>query len=324
MIDIPTVFILGAGSSKPYGYPTGAELRELIVNEFYIEFSELLSKEPSISANNKLRHLKEAKKFIDAFDKSSIESIDKYLSLNPFFSYYGKIAIIVSIHKKEKLSKSRGDVDPKQDWYKLLFNRMISSFNKPSDFDKFSENKVAFITFNYDRSLDHFIYESFDNSFLQNRHDIESAHLETTSINSNKYIPFRFIHVYGQVDKIKWYGGSNYKEKFTFQEIEKLSENIRVIGERANNIDEIKKIITESKRIFFLGFGYAKENTDSIRILDIINKDWEIYGTAKGMTAKEIEDVKSTFRKSFSKPLPSRFGPQIETKNCYELLREYL
>jgi len=34
MIDTPTLFILGAGASKPYGYPTGAELRTDIVKQF--------------------------------------------------------------------------------------------------------------------------------------------------------------------------------------------------------------------------------------------------------------------------------------------------
>lgn len=324
MINIPTVFILGAGSSKPYGYPTGAELRRLIITEFYTELNILLRKEESVSEREKQTLLRESEKFIDAFDKSSIESIDKFLSLNPNFSYYGKLAIIISIHKREKLSKSREEVDYKQDWYKLLFNRMISSFNKPSDYDKFSENKVAFITFNYDRSLDHFIHESFDNSFLQNRHDIESAYLTRSSIDRNKYIPFPFIHVYGQVDEIKWYGGFDYKEKIAFPDIKRLSGNIRVIGERANNIDEITKIITGSKRIFFLGFGYAKENIESIGILDIINEDWKIYGTAKSKTAKEIEDAKTAFRGTFSKPLTARFSANIEDANCYELLRKYL
>ena len=320
MIDIPTVFILGAGASKPYGYPTGAELRKLIVNESYTEFSILLE-QSSIPLNKKQGHLREAKKFVDAFNRSSIVSIDKFLSLDPYFSYYGKIAIMLIISKKERQSRFREDIEHDQDWYKLLFNRMISTFNEPSDFDKFRENKVAFITFNYDRSFEYFVYESFYYTFWENRHEIESASLDINYIDSNKYIPFPFIHVYGQVDKIKALGGSNYRKKFTFSDIEKLSENIRVIGERTNNIDKIKNIVSESERIFFLGFGYAKENMDSIGILDIINNnDWEIYGTAKSMTAKEIRGVQSTFRK----PLVFKPEPRIEIKNCYELLREYL
>lgn len=321
MIDIPTVFILGAGSSKPYGYPTGAELRKSIIKEFYVLLKGLL-KDLSIQEIEKQHHLREAKRFVDAFNNSSIISIDKFLSLNPIFSYYGKLAITLIISKNEKSSKFREDVEDDQDWYKLLFNRMISTFNEPSDFDKFCKNKVAFITFNYDRSLEYFIFESFYNAFWNNRKKIESAFMSLEGIKT--YIPFPFIHVYGQIDKIKAHGGWDYREKLAFSDIKKLSENIRVIGERANNIEEIKEIITESKRIFFLGFGYAKENIDSIGILDIINEKWQIYGTAKSMTEKEIKEVKSTFRKNFPKSYPSVYGTQIETKDCYELLKEYL
>jgi len=36
MIKTPTLFILGAGASKPYGYLTGAELRADIINNLII------------------------------------------------------------------------------------------------------------------------------------------------------------------------------------------------------------------------------------------------------------------------------------------------
>jgi len=31
--NIPTLFILGAGASKPYGYPTGAELSRYVYHD---------------------------------------------------------------------------------------------------------------------------------------------------------------------------------------------------------------------------------------------------------------------------------------------------
>ena len=33
MITQQTILVLGAGASKPYGYPTGADLKKLICNE---------------------------------------------------------------------------------------------------------------------------------------------------------------------------------------------------------------------------------------------------------------------------------------------------
>ena len=38
MIERSTLFILGAGSSNPYGYPTAKQLRTFIVNDFIIEY----------------------------------------------------------------------------------------------------------------------------------------------------------------------------------------------------------------------------------------------------------------------------------------------
>ena len=60
MITIPTVFILGAGASKSYGFPTGAELRKDIIRncvDRLLYFKNLVP--PSYQA--------QATKFVDAF-----------------------------------------------------------------------------------------------------------------------------------------------------------------------------------------------------------------------------------------------------------------
>jgi hypothetical protein len=44
MIDRSTVFILGAGASVPYGYPTGFQLRNDIIGSFPRELEGLLTK----------------------------------------------------------------------------------------------------------------------------------------------------------------------------------------------------------------------------------------------------------------------------------------
>ncbi|HEA68247.1 MAG TPA: hypothetical protein ENI07_15720 [Desulfobacterales bacterium] len=326
MIEIPTVFILGAGASAPYGYSTGAGLSTKIVNEFYDKLEALLKNDSSLSETDMKLHLREAKLFLDVFEKAPV-SIDKFLSINPFFSSYGKIAITLNILNEEKSSKSLKEMDSsdsKQDWYKLLFERMVSTLNNSSDFDRFRENKVAFITFNYDRSLDHFIYKSFRNTFWQSRDDFER------SLNLNdfkKYIPFPLIHVYGQVDKIRWHGGSYYRdrENFDFTKIEELSHNIRVIGERSNGLkDEISEVITNHKRIFILGFGYADENLEAIGLPGPVNEEWNIYGTAKGMKEKEIKEKRYIFTHNFRDQNFTYFNPYIEDINCYELLKKYL
>ena len=325
MIDVPTLLIMGAGASKPYGYPTGAELRTEIVTNFCSRLQELFESDSSTKEHEKKKHLREAGAFIDVFDKSSVESIDKFLALNPFYSYYGKIAITLCILEKEKSSQFREALGPSaysQDWYKLLFNRMITSFNKSDDFNHFRENKISFITFNYDRSFEHFLYESFLHAFWEKRHEFEPS---LNKSNCHEYIPFPLVHVYGQVDELLWHGGRNYKEAFDFQTILKLSNGIRVIGERADHLkDEVSKLISKSKRIFFLGFGYADDNLEAVGLPGNVNENWEIFGTAKGMTEKEIQRIKSNFIKNFSAKILSMINPRIEDKTSYDLLREYL
>jgi len=49
----------------------------------------------------------------------------------------------------------------------------IAGLKQPQDFEKFKENKVAFITFNYERSLEYFLYTSFINTFWQSRKAFE-------------------------------------------------------------------------------------------------------------------------------------------------------
>jgi len=313
MIDIPTVFILGAGASKPYGYSTAADLRESIISEYHDQFHSLL-KNAGIDASTIRTFLIEAQEFVDAFNKSNVESVDKFLSLNPSFRNQGKRAITLTILDEEQKSEFPS---ASQDWYKLLFSHMISELKEPSDFVKFRENKVAFITFNYDRSFDHFLYDSFLHAFWDRHHDFERS--------INKFIPFPIIHVYGQVDKTVWHGGLDYKANYDYTEILKLHENIRVIGEMPDTFqDKIAAILSEYKRIYFLGFGYAKENMDAIGMPGFVNENWAIHGTAYGMTEKEIGKVRIDFIRNFVKKAATSKNPRIENKTCYEFLREYL
>jgi hypothetical protein len=324
MIDRPTLFILGAGASKPYGYLTGAELRADIIKNFSNYFQKLENITPAAS--------RDIKKFVDTFSKSSLISIDRYLSLNPATAQGGKMGITLSILNSEKNSSFREDIeDPNEDWYTYLFNRMMDGLNKRDDYKKFSENKVAFITFNYDKSLEYILYESFYHSFYQNRQDIEK--------NIENLISFPIIHVYGTVDEFKTleWPGHNYRKDFKdFFSIENLSKGIMVIGEeRAGESikEQIKKLLPNYKRIFFLGFGYAKENLDAIDFAKNVSHKTFVYGTAKGMTKKEIKDISGYFPiipgetyyiQETEESIDTTFRPTIKDINCLELLREYL
>lgn len=290
MIDIPTLFILGAGASKPYGYSTGAELRKDIVINFKQYFENFQNWRQSGEAGDTHYLIDD---FVRIFRESSLISIDKFLALNPGLARIGKLAITTCIFNSEQKSCFNEDMNPddcKEDWYKYLYNRMTSDFKKPEDYIHFSENKVAFITFNYDRSLEYFLSNSFYYSFHQ-------------SLQGNRaiqdYGKFPIEHVYGVVSPLslpQWPHNHDYKKKKNhYNSAASSSQGLMVIGEeRAGESikDQTKKLLQDYKRIFFLGFGYDKDNLDAIDLPNNIDHTWKIFGTAKGMTEREIDTAR--------------------------------
>ena len=78
MITEETVFILGAGASAAYGYPTGKDLRDQIIIVFYPKYSTMVTNNPHYDRRQKAELNNKAKMYVDKF-KSSRESIDYFL-----------------------------------------------------------------------------------------------------------------------------------------------------------------------------------------------------------------------------------------------------
>ena len=98
----------------------------------------------------------------------------------------------------------------------------------------------------------------------------------------------------------------------------KYVDNLKIIYE-AENTPEVKEahnLIQKAQRIFFLGFGYAKENLAILQIPNILESQ-TIYGTAFGSTSTEITKISRRIGKQF-------FPPIIEPWDCLRLLREHL
>ena len=235
--------------------------------------------------------LRRAKEFEEIFHNSSTKSIDLFLARNPEFMVLGKWAIIFRIFTAERNSTFREKMrNRNQDWYSYLFERLTDKLVTKEDYVHFGENKASFITFNYDRSLEHFLYESLRNSF----NGIEAAKLQE-QINK-----LRVIHVFGQIAGLEWQEVEDrieYRRNINLVDVQRLADNLRIIYEENENsvFEEAHKLISEAKRIFFLGFGYAKENCELLKIPVILNTHPEVYGTALGFTEKERFSIIDTF-----------------------------
>jgi hypothetical protein len=123
MITTPTVLVLGAGASSPYGFPTAKELEELICEKF---------KSPETRASVVLSSIESpysAKQFFEfreAFLRSP-QSIDAFLQRRPEFLEVGKLAIaycLIPFENEANLYRADRDLQG-GNWYKYLAENWI-------------------------------------------------------------------------------------------------------------------------------------------------------------------------------------------------------
>jgi len=292
MIDKETLFILGAGSSLPYGFPLAKGLRKKALDQA-INLAKDLDRKMNTDYHS------QAIEFTEKFRLSSDQSIDWFLKKFPEFLEIGKFLIIDIILKEETISRFREELYPQfsnQDWYWYLYNEMSKYPKGQTDPKQFLNNKVSFITFNYDRSLEEFFYKSFLNG-----HNF-------SQINEEPLTFFRKIkieHVYGKVALLDWETDVIEKNqpkipygKYVTNAInfDFLKNNIKLIDERdISDKSNLRSLIEKAERIFFLGFSYAEENLQILDIPNSINEKKIIYGTAYDLTENEIKKIRLKF-----------------------------
>lgn len=310
MIKEETVFILGAGASRPYGYPVGSELRKKICIKLKADFldNEIDKNEVYIT------------EFMNAFARSNVYSIDKFLANNPRYEYIGKKAIVYYILESEVNSNLPYQLNnSKFDWFSELYNIMTNEMLGADSYNQFLNNKVSFITFNYDRMLEEFLFDSLRSNYKHIHFNKISEIIRKISI----------LHVYGKIDKLRWEGSteSTLYKNVDYKNSEVLDnyiENIKVIYDERNEDTVFKKaknILEKAERIFFLGFGYAKENLQILGIPSLLNRDHRIFGSALGLTQNEIDKISSIF-----KTIDNKNFHHIHIEDCDSklLLRNYL
>ncbi len=332
MIEEPTVFILGAGASTRYNYPTGAGLKEFITSKLFMELLTYFRKRYTLDFF-KEHWEQRAREFVEAF-RDTTGSIDLFLSRRPEFTEIGKLAILYSIFHYEEESRFGPDSDQKKgDWYSYLYERMTADARKPGEIS-LSSNKISFITFNYDRSLEQFLYNRSINSF--------GEEFRSKILKQLGELPI--IHVYGKVANLEWEEAGIIKLPYNAnpnvidfltdpnsnkQNLGELRPHWRgrifIIDEERSNyqdhIDKMKDIIRKAKRIYFLGFGFADENMNLLGFPNVLRKEHRIYGTTIDKTPHEIRNIQAKYMSGRGID-SSHFN--FEDMNCLKLLRNHL
>lgn len=290
MIEDYTVFILGAGASIPYNYPSGSKLKETVFS--ILGSSDTIRKMESMGFD---------KEYISAFRRglkfSATSSVDSFLEHRPEFIDIGKITmaqVLIPIENENTLFKDGTDK-----WYPYLFENLIT----PS-FDAFDNNKVCFITFNYDRSLEQFLFIALKNRY--GKTDDECA---------SKLRKIPILHLHGKLNDLPWQdkGGRSYDGKISSDNVlTRAAEEIKIIHEDIKDDRLFRRAhnyIESADNIFLLGFGYHRPNLDRLNLNNFaeedILQDKFIKGSSNGLKGAKKRFVNEYFKKDIL--APSRF-----------------
>ncbi len=294
MINVPTAFVLGAGASMDYGFPSGRGLLMSLCRELRNENSKL-----TLTLYDLRFPINIINDFCKALDLSMLQSVDAFLEQRPEFMEVGKAAIAAALIPHEDPAQFARKES--QRWYEYLFNRMVSS---KSDFHK---NRVSFITFNYDRSLEYFLLNVIKNTYGIN--DLESSKILSA-------IPI--IHVHGQLGSLPILSdkGRAYKTLLRHDILQQCIPEINIIHESVDNnpvFSQARDLLFRAEKICFLGFGYHPINIERLKIKELLKTHY-MAGSAYGIGNAERQIVQSMFSQKIN--LGNR------EHGCLDFLRE--
>jgi hypothetical protein len=365
MIRLDTALVLGAGASMDYGFPSGKELMEDIINylEGYVpnaaplkkKFGVALTLQQYYEEDGASRSLRDCFEKVDKFQRAlrfaSPASIDDFIHKNreEGFDIIGKICIALSISNYEEESEDFFTVktltgeqhryyarkshdymhhlEVKNGWYQYLWKKIYEDCRDIDEIED-SMRKLLFITFNYDRTLEHFLYTRLINMLGMSRDKARAAFRKSIFIH----------HVYGQIGSLEWqdekqgnpYGPVKLDPIFNCLPdgfiIEDLGEDLKLMSSRVTSEDKkcIARVLSlargirtytetnisplardsfplrvlQPKSTFFLGFGYHPQNIEWLKSL-FGNPSATLYGTTLGCGSYEKIVITNKLREAF-------------------------
>jgi hypothetical protein len=297
LIREPTVFVLGAGASEPYGLPLGGTLKTYILERYNSDVGQTVH-----LTNTTVFGRAQIDSFVNALRFSGLTSVDAFLERRPEFMEIGKAMMGIELLQGEVHERLW---QAENNWLSYLYGYMVGS-----SLEEFSSNKVAFITFNYDRCVEHFLFTSLKNSFGRSEQ-------ETAAIVKK----FNVVHLHGRLGHLPWQEGKTPIEfgdnQIDVRKMKIVSNEIKVIHED-HNLDGrdadfrlAEVILANARRVYLMGFGFGARNVQRLKLETITPLLFE--GTAYKLTDRERSDCRAL----------SGGKVNLRPCQCLEFIREY-
>lgn len=348
MLGRRTLFIIGAGAGFDIQMPMGDKLARRIAEYVNISFEDgyrkrsgndltaeaikLLAREADHRADpNPYYHA--GRQIAEGLVGWS-SSIDGYLNRHqdqPLVQQCGKLAIAQVILESENgcdmyvdSRSPRGLVfrDPakvRQSWFQQLWSILetgiIRSKNLESIFDK-----LNVISFNYDRTLEHFLLIGLQHAYHLPEKDAAAIINARLDIN----------HVYGKVADLPWEDkghGFAFGRKPEARDLVHLWNHITTFNEEISDAQLLQKLadkVSAAERIVFLGCHFHEQNMRLLRAaLPARGGNVSIYATGIQRSSSALKEIDGQMREMLG-PRGGTWQVHIDSRwDCKELFKEF-
>jgi hypothetical protein len=312
MIKDPTVFILGAGASCPFGFPSGDKL----LRDLAVRASLGAVDTTAFAASWRGDELKNFRKLLH---ESAPQSIDDFLQDHKDqFLRLGKLALARELIQYEQhsmlcsLTIQPHWKDGDQHWLRLLWSKIRPPADDP---EALLSNCVSFIVYNYDRCVEHFLTVALASTCRltwQYAYEIVGR--------------LQIIHPHGLLAPY-WplspempgrprAGHRHFDATQTESAMELAANHIHLFWEEGQEQQKaraaMRAALGPAKAVVFLGFGFLKSNMESLRPMLPVN-NVEVYGTTLGLGPIVTEGIAHSF------PGSSDGFAEVD---CYRLLKD--
>jgi hypothetical protein len=257
MIKKKTTLVLGAGASVAYGFPTGNKLLEQLCDAERNLVEVALFRELGL--------LEKSAEIRESLLNSAASSIDNFLSRKDGVDLRtGKLMLAYQLANCE-LHQQLLKHGIEDDWYRYLWHHMLTEWRTPEEL--VGNNRLSVVTFNYDRSLEHFLTTVIAKTFGR------------TDGNANKirnHLVGVVLHVYGQLGG--YFANSReqaraYEPTESVEALERAAKDIEIIPEARDDsgrFDTARRILVDADQIAFLGFGFDETNVRRLNLAKVL------------------------------------------------------
>lgn len=334
-----TVVVVGAGASCEAGLPLGATLKSDISKLTKFKFEHGSFKDGDYDFWQDLlrsSHFSgDQQRVSSACAKISqgipyVSSVDSFLEIHrsdPDIQQCAKSAIVKLILDGER--RSRLHVNDRNiyntldtlklegTWFQELAHAIFEGVDASDVSAAFSP--VTFISFNYDRCIEWFLYNAVQGLYFIDR---SQAH--------NVIEPLRVLHPYGEVGSPAWLGTSN-SSMFgddSSGRITRTQGRIQTFTERAlppETVRLVREAVAQAATLIFLGFAFHPQNMELLRSENSKEPSQvrRIYGTSMGMSEEDCSTIENELVHRFRAKNSVKPRVTLRPISCSEFMRQF-